>query len=70
MMIIWMKLFPINMSNKEQVLRILGGAALIGVAILAPNEWGWVGLYPLLTGLTGSSPVYRLLRARKKQLDA
>ncbi len=57
------------MDQKEQVLRMVGGAALLAVAILAPTLWGWVGLYPLLTGITGSSPVYRLLGISRRKLD-
>ena len=67
---IWMNLFPINMQLREQVLRMIGGAALITVALWTSTLWGWVGLYPLLTGLTGSSPVYRLLGINREKVDA
>ena len=70
MMTIWMKLFPMNMSEREQMIRIAGGAVLLAIAIFAPTVWGWVGLYPLLTGFTGSSPVYRLLHIWRSQPDA
>jgi hypothetical protein len=35
------------------------GAVLISLVFIGPQTaWGWIGLVPLLTGLTGYCPVY------------
>ena len=51
-----------NIGNTERIIRIVGG--LILIALAATNTvgvWGWVGLVPLATGLTGWCPPYSLL---------
>lgn len=50
-----------NVRTKERVLRVLVGIALVGAAVLGfISPLGYVGLIPLVTGLAGSCPVYRL----------
>lgn len=50
-----------NVGGIDRILRIVIGAALI---ILAATEsvgwWGWLGVVPLLSGLVGVCPMYRL----------
>lgn len=51
-----------NIGNIERIIRIVGG--LVFIALAATNTvgvWGWVGLVPLATGLTGWCPPYSLL---------
>ena len=46
----------------DRTLRILLGLALIAIVFIGPQTpWGWVGLVPLLTGLVGFCPLYRLV---------
>ena len=66
MRMIWTKLFHENMGRTEQHLRMVVGAALIGMTIIIPTAWGWIGLFPLLTGLVGSCPLYRMLRIERR----
>ena len=50
-----------NEGTLDRAVRIGAGAGLIGLhlaGVLGP--WAWVGVVPLLTGLTGSCPLYRL----------
>ena len=61
---IWKKLLPENMSRTERALRLVVGAVLVGSAIRVPTAWGWLGLIPLLTGVVGSCPVYRMFRTQ------
>jgi hypothetical protein len=58
---IWAKLFPGNMGRAEQYVRVVFGGVLIGLALSVPSAWGWIGLIPLLTGVSGSCPLYRML---------
>ena len=51
-----------NESNLDRALRIILGLALISLVFVGPaTPWGWVGLVPLLTGLVGFCPLYRIL---------
>jgi hypothetical protein len=55
-----------NEGMFDRTLRVIVGLALIasplGVyGIENANSWGWVGLVPLVTGLWGFCPVYKLL---------
>ena len=51
-----------NIGNIERIIRIVGGLVLISLAATdTVGVWGWVGLVPLATGLTGWCPPYSLL---------
>jgi len=46
----------------ERILRALIGLGLLALVFLGPRTaWGWIGLIPLLTGVTGLCPLYTLL---------
>lgn len=46
----------------ERVIRVLLGVALLALVFVGPKTpWGWVGIVPLLTGITGFCPLYRVL---------
>lgn len=46
----------------ERVVRIIIGLAAIALVFTGPKSpWGWIGLLPLLTGITGLCPLYTLL---------
>lgn len=54
-------LFPRNEHVADRVIRVVLGAALLSLVWIGPQTaWGWVGLVPLVTGLVGSCPLYRL----------
>lgn len=50
-----------NVGGIDKVLRILVGLALIAWTFLGGPVWAWVGIVPLVTGLVGFCPVYKLL---------
>jgi hypothetical protein len=51
-----------NIGNIERIIRIVGGLVLIALAATGTvGVWGWLGLVPLATGLTGWCPPYSLL---------
>ena len=53
---------PRNEGTIDRALRIIAGLVLISLVFIGPQTaWGWVGLVPLLTGLVGYCPAYRLL---------
>ena len=46
----------------ERVLRVLVGLALLSLVFVGPKTpWGWFGIIPILTGVTGLCPLYTLL---------
>lgn len=50
-----------NEGNVDRALRLAVGIALVVFAlggVIGP--WGWAGLVPLLTGLIGFCPLYRV----------
>jgi hypothetical protein len=51
-----------NESTIDRVLRVALGLVLLSLVVVGPKTWfGLVGLVPLLTGLVGFCPLYRLL---------
>jgi hypothetical protein len=56
------KFFTRNEHNVERVLRVLLGIGLISLVFVGPQTmWGWLGLIPLATGLSGVCPLYSVL---------
>lgn len=54
-----------NVGSLDRVLRVAVGAALVAAAALGfISPIGYVGLVPLLTGLVGYCPAYRLFGRR------
>jgi Protein of unknown function (DUF2892) len=49
-----------NVGTIDRSIRIIAGLALIGVAATG-KIWGLVGIVPLLTGIIGWCPPYKLL---------
>ena len=48
-----------NMGSVDRTLRIIVGIILLALVFVGPQTpWGWIGLIPLLTGLTSFCPVY------------
>lgn len=52
-----------NIGMGERVLRIIVGIIVISLVFWGPKSaWGWLGLLPLLTGLSGYCPLYAVLK--------
>ncbi len=51
-----------NFGGIDRILRIVVGLVLVGLAATGSvGWWGWIGVVPLLTGLVGACPAYKLL---------
>ncbi|MFT0531479.1 DUF2892 domain-containing protein [Castellaniella hirudinis] len=51
-----------NLGGLDRGLRVALGVVLIALAATGTvGWWGWVGVIPLVTGLAGFCPLYRLL---------
>ena len=52
-----------NVGGLDRVLRIALGFNFVVLAAWGPlDPWGWLGIAPLISGLTAYSPVYQWLR--------
>lgn len=57
-----MQLSQRNESDVERTFRVALGLILLMLTFLGPRTpWGWLGVIPLLTGIFGSCPFYRLM---------
>ena len=53
---------PQNMGTVDKVIRTIVGVGLIALVFVGPQTpWGWLGLIPLATVVTGWCPGYSLL---------
>jgi hypothetical protein len=51
-----------NIGMLDRALRIALGLGLLAMVFVGPQTaWGYLGAVPLLTGLAGHCPLYRLL---------
>lgn len=53
---------PRNEGSLDRVVRIVLGLVLLALAFFGPKTWlGMLGLVPLVTGIVGFCPLYRLV---------
>ncbi|MFW2372023.1 MAG: DUF2892 domain-containing protein [Gammaproteobacteria bacterium] len=51
-----------NTGKADQIIRILAGLIILSLVFIGPKTlWGLIGLVPLITGLFGFCPAYKLL---------
>lgn len=51
-----------NAGTLDRTIRIVLGISLIAIALVGPKTpFGFIGVVPLLTGLIGFCPLYRLV---------
>jgi hypothetical protein len=63
-----MKESLLNEGPIDRVLRVLLGVLLLALVFVGPHTWlGWLGVIPLLTGLVGFCPLYRLIGIRTRK---
>jgi hypothetical protein len=55
-------MFEHNEGVLDRALRIAVGMGLLSLVFVGPATWlGLIGLVPLVTGMVGHCPIYRLL---------
>ena len=58
-------------GTASRVIRVVFGAGLLSLAMVGPQTpWGFLGLAPILSGLTGFCPVCSLPGVRNCKLPA
>jgi hypothetical protein len=58
-------MFAVNEGMLDRAIRMAIGIALVALAEVGMiGAWGWIGIVPLVTGLVGTCPLYRLLGIR------
>lgn len=51
-----------NEGSVDRIIRVIVGLGLLSLVIIGPKSlWGLVGLVPLLTGIVGFCPLYKVL---------
>jgi hypothetical protein len=51
-----------NEGTADRIVRVVLGIAILSLTVAGPHSmWGLLGLLPLLTGLVGFCPAYRLV---------
>ena len=51
----------VNVGGVDRIVRIVAGLALIaGVLFANGPTWAWIGVLPLVTGLTNFCPAYSI----------
>ena len=59
-----------NVRYHERMVRAFIGTVLtLGTALGIVGVWGWIGLLPLLSGLSGRCPLYLLFGVRSCGTD-
>lgn len=54
-----------NVGATDRIVRIVAGVGILSLAFVGPHTaWGYIGLIPLVTGLIGWCPAYRLFGIR------
>lgn len=54
-----------NEGTADRVIRVVLGLGLLSLIVVGPHTWfGLIGLVPLVTGLVGFCPLYRVLGVR------
>lgn len=54
-------MFKKNIGSFDRAIRIIIGVTLIGLTLTSTiGAWGWIGVVPLVTGLTSSCALYSL----------
>jgi len=51
-----------NIGTLDRVIRIIFGLVLLSLTVVGPHTaWGYLGVIPIITALTGVCPLYRLI---------
>jgi hypothetical protein len=51
----------VNEGTIDRTIRIVAGLVLISLVFIGPQTpWGWIGIVPLVTGLSGHCMLYTL----------
>ena len=59
----------VNIGTTERIVRVVLGTAILSLTVVGPRSpWAYLGIIPILTGLTGWCALYSVLgiSTRKK----
>ncbi|MEZ4870640.1 MAG: DUF2892 domain-containing protein [Bdellovibrionales bacterium] len=51
-----------NEGTIDRTIRVLAGVGILSMAFIGPETaWGYIGIVPIVTGLVGFCPLYKVL---------
>ncbi len=51
-----------NEGTSNRAIRVIVGLAILSLAFIGPQSpWAYIGVAPLLTGLVGAYPLYKMI---------
>lgn len=54
-------MFKVNEGSLDRIIRIVSGIILLSLTVIGPEtSWGYIGIIPILTGLWGWCPLYKV----------
>lgn len=57
-----MSIISANIGTVERAVRVIVGVAILSLTIIGPRTpWAYLGIVPILTGLSGWCPLYSVL---------
>lgn len=60
----------INEGMVDRSIRVILGVVLVSLVFIGPQSaWGWIGLVPLITGIIGFCPLYKIIGLNTCPLD-
>ena len=60
-----------NEGIVDRAIRVALGLALLSLTVVGPHTWlGLVGVVPLVTGIAGFCPLYRVLGFNTRRVNA
>jgi Inner membrane protein YgaP-like, transmembrane domain len=60
----------INEGMVDRSIRVILGVVLVSLVFIGPQSaWGWIGLVPLITGIIGFCPLYKITGLNTCPLD-
>jgi len=60
-----------NEGTIDRAVRVVLGAAILSLAFIGPQSaWGYIGIVPILTGLIGFCPAYKIFGIDTRGADA
>jgi len=60
-----------NEGKVDRIIRVVAGLGLLSLVFIGPQtNWGFIGIVPLLTGVVGFCPLYKVFGLNTCPIDS